>query len=46
MRVDDGLDEGSGSESGEKLLDSGFAFDWIWDMRGKRGVKNASKVLA
>lgn len=46
VRVDEGSDERSGSESGEKLLDSGFAFDGIWDMRGNQGVKNGSRVLA
>lgn len=29
----------SGSESGEKLLDSGFAFEWMWDVRGNRNQK-------
>lgn len=45
MRFDDGLDWGSGSESGERLLDSRFAIPWMWNVKGNRGVKDDFKVL-
>lgn len=44
-RVVDVLNQDSGSESGKILLDSLFAFDWMWNVRGDKGDKDNFKVL-